>query len=178
MTHKNKKNIIFIGFMGCGKTSVGKRLALTAKKNFMDTDFEIQKTTNMTINDIFEKYGESYFRRLERNLCKQIAFDFNNIIATGGGIIKDVSNVENLKINGTVVYLKSTPEKIYNNLKNNTTRPLLNNTADKLKTITELLEQRRPLYEKYADITCDVSSFDLDESVEFILKRLTEAQLI
>ena len=168
----NNKNIVLIGFMGCGKTCVGKRLALKSGLEFIDTDIEIQRRKGITVSKIFENYGEAYFRKMERNLCKQLAFNSGSIIATGGGIIKDEENVYNLKINGVVVYLKSTPEKIYSNLKNNSTRPLLDNTEDKLQTIRKLLFERKWLYEKYNDITFDVTDFTVEQSADLIYNGL------
>lgn len=150
--------------MGCGKTSIGKRLAANFSSNFVDTDVEIQNLSGMSINEIFEKYGEPYFRKLERNYCKLAALSNGYIIATGGGIIKDETNVYNLKINGAVVYLKCSPEKIYKNIKNDNTRPLLNNAEDKYGLICTMLEQREPLYQKHADFIIDISEMRLEES--------------
>lgn len=163
---KKKDNIILIGFMGCGKSSVGKRIAANFEIDFIDTDIKIQEMCGMPVKDIFKKYGEDYFRRLERNYCKLIAAEKKCVVATGGGIIKDFSNVENLKINGVVVYLKCSPEKIYHNIKDDTTRPLLNGVfeEDKFRLICSMLEERRPLYEKCADFTMDISAMRLEES--------------
>lgn len=150
--------------MGCGKTSIGKRIAQNFNSNFVDTDIEIQNLSGMSINEIFEKYGESYFRKLERNYCKLVALSCGYIIATGGGIIKDETNIENLKISGTVVYLKCSPDKIYKNIKNDSTRPLLNNAKDKYALICSMLKEREPLYQKYADFIIDISEMRLEES--------------
>lgn len=161
---KKKNNIILTGFMGCGKTSIGKRIANNFNINFVDTDVEIQTVAGMSINDIFSKYGEPYFRKLERNYCKLVALSKNYVIASGGGIIKDEANIDNLKISGTIVYLKCSPEKIYKNIKNDTSRPLLNGAEDKFSLICKLLEEREPLYEKYADFVIDISEMRLEES--------------
>ncbi|MCI8804359.1 MAG: shikimate kinase [Clostridiales bacterium] len=161
---KKKNNIVLIGFMGCGKSSVGKRIAQNFDYKFVDTDLEIQSISGMTINDIFAKYGEDYFRKLERNYCKLCAINDRYIIATGGGVIKNDENVRNLKINGSVVYLKCGAEKIYKNIKNDTTRPLLNGAEDKLLRISSLLLEREPLYERHADFTIDITEMRLEES--------------
>ena len=161
---KKKSNIILTGFMGCGKTSIGKRIALNFEIDFIDTDIEIQNICGMTINSFFEKYGECYFRKLERNYCKLAALSKGYVIASGGGIIKDESNIENLKINGVIVYLKCSAEKIYKNIKNDATRPLLNGADDKYELICSMLEQREPLYHKYADFIMDISDMRLEES--------------
>jgi len=161
---KKKSNIILTGFMGCGKSSIGKRLALNFDMGFSDTDIEIQEAFGMSINDIFLRYGEDYFRKLERNYCKLASLCSGYIIASGGGIIKSEVNVYNLKLNGNFVYLKCGAEKIYKNIKNDFSRPLLNNAEDKFSLICSMLEQREPLYEKYADFTIDISDMRLEES--------------
>lgn len=171
-----EKNIILIGFMGCGKTSIGKEIADRIQRSFIDIDYEIQCRTKMSINDIFEKYGEQYFRKIERNFCKIIAASSSNIISTGGGIIKDFSNISNLKINGALIYLKSTPEKIYKNIRYDDSRPLLN-VDNKMCIIKKLLYERAPIYEKYADLIIDISSFKIEESAEYIINILKRTEI-
>lgn len=165
-----ERNIALVGFMGCGKSTVGKVLANRLNAQFLDTDTQIQNDMQMSINEIFAKYGEAYFRRLERNLCKLIAVNQPLIIATGGGIIKGRCNIDALKVNGTIIYIKSSPGKIYSNIKNDNTRPLLNGAADKLKRIEELLEERIPLYEECADIIIDSTDYQIEDTVNEIIK--------
>jgi len=173
-----KNNIILTGFMGCGKTSIGKRIALNFEIDFIDTDIEIQNISGLSINRIFEKYGEPYFRKLERNYCKLAALCQNYVIASGGGIIKDEANVENLKINGVIVYLKCDAEKIYRNIKNDTSRPLLNNAQDKFELICSMLEERDPIYRKYADFIIDISEMRLEESAWQVGRELRRLRFI
>lgn len=170
-----KKNIILIGFMGCGKSTIGRGLCSELNYEFLDTDSKIQNDMSMSINDIFENYGENYFRMLERNLCKLVALNSPMIIATGGGIIKNKANVDTLKTSGVFVYLKNTPEKIYSNIKYDTSRPLLN-VPNKEKKIKELLAQRTPLYEACADITVDVSELKVEESIQSIAKIIKDLE--
>ena len=148
------KNIVLIGFMGSGKTSVGKRLSLVLKREFIDTDDFIEKREGMTINEIFKEKGEEEFRKIERELYKRFSTPKKKIIATGGGVI---------------VYLKSSPEKIAQNLKFDNTRPILQ-VDDKEAKIRELLAQREPFYNKYAEITIDVSNYDIDHTVDKIIE--------
>lgn len=162
-----EKNIILVGFMGCGKSTIGRGLSNALEREFLDTDIKIQSDMLMTVNEIFEKYGENYFRRLERNLCKLAAINSPMVVATGGGIIKSQANIDTLKTSGVFIYLKNTPEKIYKNIKQDTTRPLLN-VENKEEKIRELLEQRVPLYEACADVTVDVSELRVEESVDMI----------
>ena len=164
-------NYIFIGFMGCGKTTFGKKISRKIGYKFVDTDRYIEHRQNMSITDIFEKYGESYFRSLEEEICREFSKANNMVIATGGGIIKNEKNIENLKKNGVIIYLKATPEHIFSNIGNDTTRPLLQ-TDDKMGKIRSLLEERKELYEKYADITIDVSGGNITNITKAILNKI------
>nr|WP_317359620.1 shikimate kinase [uncultured Tyzzerella sp.] len=160
-----KKNIVLIGFMGCGKTTVGKELAKNLNFYFVDIDYMIQKDQNKSIEKIFEVFGEEYFRKLEKNMCYKVSNFKNYVISTGGGVVKEEQNIINLKKSGVIVYLKATPQKIYENLKYDNKRPLLKN-KDKFKAICDLLEQREYLYEKYADMV-----FNIEDNSPFVLAR-------
>lgn len=162
------KNIVLIGFMGSGKTSVGKKLSMILKREFIDTDDFIEKREGMTINQIFATKGEHYFRELEAELCQRYAQPKSKIIATGGGVIKNHLNVKNLKKGGSIIYLKSTPKQIAMNLRYDNSRPLLKG-PNKEKTIEKLMEERRPTYEACADYTIDVSNIDIDSTINKIL---------
>ncbi len=161
----NIDNIVIIGFMGSGKTTLGTMLSEYFEYEFIDTDDCIEKNAGMSITEIFEKYGEEYFRELEENTIKNVSQKRSVIISTGGGVIKNKNNIDNLKKNGIIIFLKANAEKIYNNTIDFDNRPLLN-TADRRGTIEKLLEERTPLYEKYSDIIIDVSSMTVDESFE------------
>lgn len=166
-----KNNIVLIGFMGCGKSTIGKNLAKELGVRFIDTDKKIQDDMEMSINEIFEVYGEEYFRRLERNLCKLASLNAPAVIATGGGVIKDSANIDVLKRNGTFVYLSSTAAKIYKNIRYDNSRPLLN-VANKEEKIKSMLEERRPIYEACSDVIVDVSNAKIDETVDTIKNLL------
>lgn len=162
-------NIVLIGFMGCGKTAIGKNISSELKYEHIDTDDYIEKKAGMKIAEIFDKFGEDYFRKLENEAAKQISEYEGYVISTGGGIIKNEENIFLLKKNGIVVYLKSSPNKIFKNTKNNMSRPLLN-TDDRLKRIEQLLQEREPLYLKYADLVVDTTN----ESVQTAAKAVCE----
>ncbi|WP_250278088.1 shikimate kinase [[Clostridium] colinum] len=161
----NSKNIVLIGFMGCGKTTIGKELAKNFNFSFIDTDCIIQQQENKSIQDIFEIFGEEYFRNIEKQVYNKVSKMKNCVISTGGGVIKDIENIINLKNNGIIVYLKASPEKIYENIKDDDKRPLLKN-KNKFNTICDLLYKREPLYNKYADIV-----FDINDKSPFILAK-------
>lgn len=165
------KNIVLIGFMGSGKTSVGKRISMRLKREFIDMDDFIVQKMGMSVNEIFEKYGEDYFRNIEKELCQRFAKSEKKIIATGGGVIKNKENVKNLRKNGIIIYLKTTPENIAYNLRNDNSRPLLA-VEDKLGKIRELMNQRVPTYEKCADITLDVSDMGLEETLTKLIEEV------
>lgn len=164
----NKENIILIGFMGCGKTTIGEKLAYKLNYNFVDSDKQLQKEAGISINDIFKLYGENYFRKLENSIISSIAKLKKQVIATGGGIIKNENNIKLLKKSGIILYLKASPEHIYNNIKNDTSRPLLQ-CEDKLAKIKELLGEREKLYQMYCDISIEVSNHSIDNIINQII---------
>lgn len=158
-----KSNIILIGFSGCGKTTVGKKLSELMNLGFSDTDLCIEQEAKMPITEIFEKFGEEHFRRLEAEVIKKTTSLGGVVIATGGGCIKSDDNMAVFAETGVIVYLKCKAEKIYENVKDDDSRPLLK-ADDKLKKISELLNIRIPLYEKYAEITVDITDCAIDEA--------------
>lgn len=178
----NSKNIILVGFMGSGKTTIGKRVAkaLTEKYcnyRFIDMDNEIEKKTGMKISFIFEKFGEEYFRELETELCEELSNTKLCVIATGGGVIKSKNNMTLLKKSGIVVYLKANTEHIYRNIKDDTSRPLLQ-CDDKISKIKQLLEDRKPLYEGLSDIIVDVSGINSKDAAAMIISKIEGDNLL
>ncbi|HHW56706.1 MAG TPA: shikimate kinase [Clostridia bacterium] len=162
------KNIVLTGFMATGKTTVGRKVATTMSFGFIDTDKMIEKMANMTVPDIFDKYGEEYFRKLERAAVKKVARLKNFVIATGGGVVLNPSNIVQLRKNGVVICFKARPEIILRNIGKNKERPLLmvDNPEGKVK---ELLKEREPFY-KFTDYTIDVSDMTIDEVAEEVIR--------
>lgn len=146
-----KDNIAIIGFMGSGKTTVGKALAKLMEMKFVDIDKVIAAREKKSINEIFGEKGQVYFRDLEREIIAQEALKNNCVISTGGGSILDNENIKRLRETSFVVYLDCTIECLYQRLKNSVTRPILNEAEDRRKVIEELYEKRRFLYEISAD---------------------------
>ncbi len=165
----NKSNIVLIGFMGCGKSTIGRALSEKTGFRFMDTDQLIEHTAGMTIPHIFLKYGEQYFRMLEYKIIRAISENPHQIIATGGGIIKNPDNIQMLAQQGSIIYLKTSPEQIFSNIQYDETRPLLQG-ENKIEKIRLLLTERIPLYEKYQDYTVDVTNLSVEEVVDHILE--------
>ena len=143
-------NLALVGFMGTGKTSIGRLVAEQLHFQFLDTDELIQARTGRTIADIFAKDGEPAFRALERQLVGELAVQTGTVIATGGGLPTNAKNLEHLKTYALVVCLWASPEKIWERVRHQSHRPLLHD-PDPQKKIRELLKLREPFY-KQADV--------------------------
>ncbi len=154
-----KSNLVLTGFMGTGKTSLGKLLAEKLGRGFVDLDQKIEQDTGMTIPQIFEKYGEKYFRELEKNAVKEVAARKNLVIATGGGTVKDEENIKLLKESGVMVCLTTEPEEIFRRTERRGERPVLDaGDEDRLNTIKKLLAERQKFYAQ-ADYTVDTTNW-------------------
>lgn len=162
------KNIILIGFMGTGKTSVGKCLARELNLKFIDTDDLIEKEAGICINEIFAKFGEEYFRRLESKVIAEVSSDENMIIATGGGAVINPANLLALKKNGILVCLTASIDAILSRVGSGDERPLISG-GDKREKISNILKSREPFYKK-ADVIVDTTTKSIKEVVEEILK--------
>lgn len=146
------KHIILMGFMGCGKSSVGVRLSYKLQKAFLDTDNLIEKMEGMPISNIFDTYGEAYFREKETEVLAALKQEkADRIISLGGGTPLREENRMILKELGTVIYLKVSADTVYERLQGDTTRPLLQGENPKQR-IEQLLEQRSRIYESAADV--------------------------
>ena len=164
-------NIALIGMMGSGKSTIAKLLANRLKDfSFVDTDEEIIKSQKISINEIFEKYGEKTFRTIETEQLKEILKKDNQVIATGGGIVISEDNLNLLLNNSVLIYLKAEPEELYKRVKNNKERPLLNDCNIKEKIIN-LLGQREEKYKK-AHFTIDTTNKTPDIIVKEILEKI------
>jgi len=169
-----KTNIALIGFMGAGKTAIGKLLAEKLNKKLIELDSLIELKAEKPIARIFKEDGEIAFRQLEIEVTKDVARDKNQVIACGGGIVLNKINIDRLKEEGIVVYLTASPEVILQRVSaDNTVRPLLENN-NKTLTIRELLKFREPFYERAADIKIDTSKLDIESITEQIIARLKE----
>lgn len=145
-------NIILCGFMGCGKTTVGKNLSALANMKFVDMDKYIEKKSDMTVSEIFEKFGEEGFRDMEHKACLELSESTDYVIASGGGTLVFERNVEVLSKTGTIVLIDVSYETLCNRLKNDKKRPLLQ-CENRNEKIQELLNKRMPLYKKASAVT-------------------------
>jgi shikimate kinase len=164
------KNIALIGFMGAGKTAVGKQLAKKLNLALIDADAEIEKEQGMSITDIFKNFGEPHFRDVETAVIKRLSAMKNIVISTGGGAVLRQENMDNLRANGVIVCLWAEPETVFQRIRHDTSRPLLQ-VEDPLKKIQELLEFRKPFYEK-ADIMIDTEDKSPKEVADEIIEKV------
>ncbi len=168
---KMEHNIILIGYMGAGKTSVGHRLAQHLTYQFKDTDHMIERNVKDTINHIFAIHGEEYFRDLETELLQQLVPNLKNtVLSTGGGLPLRKQNTKLLRELGYVVYLRASKDTILNRLHADTTRPLLQG-EDPGKKIEAMLKIREPIYEKAAHKIISTDGLTITEIVQKVMEN-------
>lgn len=166
-------NYVLIGYMGAGKTTVGKALAKETGKKFLDTDNLIVNEMNLSVNDIFEKYGEAYFRDLETKLIKNLCETANNcVISCGGGLPMREENRTYLKRLGRVIYLNVNETDIIRRLRGDKTRPLLRGDREEVtKRIHDMLALRDPVYAEAADTVIKTGRLKIPQIIERIIKE-------
>ncbi len=176
-TTQQIKNIVLIGFMGSGKTVVGRCLARMMDFEFVDTDEEIEDVTGLPIARLLKKYGETRFRSEEELVLKKLLKRSGLIIAIGGNLNMENRNLELLKEGSFFVLLKAEPEVLYQRLRRKNTRPLLggNPTIDRVK---QLLSERENRYELLADYFLNTSDVTVDEAAEMIIKEYNKNILL
>jgi shikimate kinase len=164
------KNIVLTGFMGTGKTEVGRILSRKLGYALVDADTEIEKEQKITIAEIFKQYGEPRFREIESSVIKRLSELDRAVISTGGGAVLRQDNIVNLRRKGVIICLSASPETILKRTGSNNDRPLLQ-VEDPLKKIKELLEFRKPYYEK-ADIMIDTEGKSPNEAADEIIEKV------
>ncbi len=163
-----RKNIVLCGFMGSGKSTIGNLLSKKMGMAFIDLDAYIEKKENKSVSQIFADSGEEYFRQLEKNAVKELAYKKSVILATGGGTLTFRENVDILKNADNKIILLDLPvEVVEQRLQGDTKRPLLNR-PDKEKVMRELYEKRLPLYRSAADIVVNAANSPLQVCIEII----------
>lgn len=158
-----------IGYMGCGKSTIGKKLSAILNLKFLDTDAWIEGRQGMTISEIFATKGELFFRDLETEVLQELLEKKETmVISVGGGLPVREENRRLLQQLGQVIYLKAMPETIYNRVKGDTSRPLLQ-TENPMEKIREMLGQREEKYQAAANRTLIVDGKDISEIVNEVL---------
>lgn len=167
-----RDNIYIIGFMGCGKSTVSSYLSKILAMQVIEMDAYLTSKEDMSVNQIFEKYGEQYWRNLETNLIIGMKDYQNKVISCGGGVPMREVNVQEMKKNGKVILLTASPETILDRVKDDDSRPLLHGKKN-AKDISELMDIRRPKYEAAADIIVNTDHRPVHEIAEEIVYALT-----
>ena len=163
-----RKNIVLCGFMGSGKSTIGKLLSRKMGMAFIDLDAYIEKKENKSVTQIFADSGEEYFRQLEKNAVKELAYKKSVILATGGGTLTFRENVDTLRNADNKIILLDLPvEVVSQRLKGDTKRPLLNR-PDKERVMRELYEKRLPLYRSAADIVINAANSPMQVCMEIM----------
>lgn len=163
-------NIVLVGFMGTGKSTVGRVIAQKLGFHFIDTDDVIEQTSKAKISDIFAEHGEVYFRDLESQAVKSVALMKNQVVATGGGVVLRSSNIDLLRTGGPIFCLNATPKAIWDRVRSSQSRPLLRG-PDPLKKIETLLDKRAPYY-ALADHQIETTGVSVDRVANEIISYI------
>jgi shikimate kinase len=168
-------NIVLIGYRGSGKTSVGKLIAKKLGRGFVDTDNLIIEKAGSSINEMVKEKGWPYFRDMEKDVIKELSGSDNLVIATGGGVVTNDINMDNLKANGIIIWLDVDVETVKKRLSRDNTskenRPSL--TGDNpVDEIGEVMEKRRPLYMKACNISIDTDKMNINDVADMVIKRV------
>ncbi|MFX1483810.1 MAG: shikimate kinase [Promethearchaeota archaeon] len=167
------KSIGLIGFMATGKSTVGMRLGKMLGREFIDTDMTIEKTTGMTISEIFSERGESQFRALESEVVKEVCSRKSVVISFGGGAPLNHSNAALIRESSIVVLLQASVETLVSRIERNELRPLLVGISTNLRErVTEMLETRRAVYEDLAHLVVDTDGKSTTQTAREVLERL------
>ena len=167
-------NVVLFGFMGVGKTTVGRLLAPRLGYRFVDSDDELERDLGIKIHKVFAKLGEPTFRKLEREVIMRLSFGDNQVIAIGGGAVLDFDNVTELRRTGRMILLTASPEEISLRTRADASRPLLVG-GHKLARIRGLMEERRERYIAAADVVVDTNGMTPIRVVDAILVKLEVA---
>ena len=164
------ENILLVGFMGSGKSTVGRMLARQLRFRFLDTDKLVEEREHATIPKIFEKHGEAYFRERETAALDSLRGKKQYILATGGGVVTVPGNIPLLRSLGLVVLLTAEPDEIYRRVSRNSGRPLLQ-VEDPRKRVLDLMAVRQPLYESAAHFRVDSTRLRHEDVTEKIVQE-------
>ena len=165
------KNIVLIGFMGSGKTSMGRFLSRELDYDFFDTDKEMEAATGLKVNQIVKKYGKIRFASEEKLIVKKLSAMEHTVIATGGSFIDNEENIHTLKNCSTFVFLDVDDDIIIERLRRRKMRPFEEKGSLK-ELVPRIYGSRRPIYEKYADITVNTTDLTMEETAKEIMERL------
>ncbi len=163
-------NLILVGFMGSGKSEVGRRLAERLGMRFADTDEMVEAEAGIPIAQVFQQHGEGSFRELERDAVRKALAADDAVVSTGGGAVIDEDNVALMRDSGVVFYLEVGPRQVERRTDADSSRPLLD-VAERVPAIERLLSERKPLYERTAHERVNTDELAIEQVVEEILNR-------
>tara|TARA_B100000767_G_C19555669_1_gene446842 strand:- start:208 stop:726 length:519 start_codon:yes stop_codon:yes gene_type:complete len=172
MKVNSNNNIILVGPMGSGKTTVGRKLSQRLEKDFFDSDHEIIARTGVSIDHIFEIEGEKGFRQRETDVLKDLCSMTNIVISTGGGAVLSSQNRDLFKISPHIVYLSSSIDQILRRTSKSKTRPILEKSTNRRKTISDIVEAREPFYKELASLIINTNGKKLNEVIDEIESKL------
>ena len=170
---RSSRNLILVGLMGAGKTTVGRQLAKRLGKHFVDSDQEIEDRTGVKVATIFEIEGEAGFRARESRVIAELCEGEDLVLATGGGVVLDPANRALLAARGYVIYLRAQPRDLWQRTRHDKSRPLLQG-VDPLARLDELFAIRDPLYREIADLAIDTGRQGVGALVGRVLAELPE----
>ena len=168
------RNIVLVGFMGTGKTVVAKALARDMGKTYVSTDDLIEAREKRAIGEIFRDNGEPYFREIEKEVIREVSGETDQVIDAGGGVVLDGENMKNLRETGIIICVWADPKTICERTQKCGHRPLLN-VNDPEKRIKELLDYRRPFYEK-SDFHVDTTDMEINAVVDLIKRMVSDSE--
>ncbi|MFT6072149.1 MAG: shikimate kinase [Alphaproteobacteria bacterium] len=164
------KSIVFVGMMGAGKSTVGRRLAFQLDMDFIDTDLEIENAAQLSISEIFAHYGEAHFREIERKIVTRLLTENKGIISVGGGAFMDEALRQHIHAHGISIWLHSDFETLMKRVHNQDHRPLLAQN-DPEEVMRKLIETRYPIYQK-SDISIENNDLALDKTINVVLSSV------
>ena len=170
---KNAKNIVLVGFRGTGKGAIGRAIAKKLGMGFFDTDKEIERRERKRIPEIFSAVGEQGFRKIEKEIVAELASKNGVVIASGGGVVIEDSNIRSLKSNSVVILLRASPVEIYKRIRGDDGRPKLTDKGE-FEEITYLLRERELQYVKAADVEFNTDFRSIEECAVTIIKKIRE----
>lgn len=168
-------NIFLIGFMGVGKSTIAMEYSKTYGMENVEMDERISERAEMSISDIFAKYGEEYFRNLETTFLRELELETDKIVSCGGGIVLREENISIMKKCGKIIMLTATPQEILERVRDDDKRPLLQGRKS-IEAIQGLMEKRRGSYEKAADFIIHTDGKTKEEICEEIMNELQRAK--
>ena len=170
-----KENIFLIGFMGAGKSTVARAMKKHYGMRLIEMDEQIEYQEKMSVPKIFEVHGEPYFRKLETDLLEGLSSQENTVVSCGGGVPMRACNVEAMRKSGKVIYLRTSPQQIYERVKTSPNRPLLEGNRN-VEYISKLLSQRLPKYLEAADAVVSTDGKRVEDICKEIIGLISETE--